>query len=394
MSLSSYDRSILNYRPDWGVKGVVIETMARDVNYKLPPNIDRLADVTPSDLLGELGDLLDEISKLNAKLELCLEDDSVDGVPFKQYAEEKRKDNPDHSLISKYEDYHESNINGNTQSEVFSILSSLEDELSEYRDFLNKQYCGGEADYSNLSKTKELEEEQIRDVVNQDIDKGMTLSQKAEIDMKAQQMVYAMRRIDGNKKFVEELNKLLYSSVNEYYNGSVRGVVEGLSQAPDEVMSILRESAEIDFKRNVIDTSSQKRRSDKLNSKEAKRGMNKTAIKVSDTNYKTKKLIEWAMNVDTDYDTNPMTQIVTDVLDSADFVQEEQTKSMVEMLKQNELESRLRKDMLDSMKKKKNSRQVHSLMSAVEREKKRGNVDIDKFISDNKLESPGNLCTR
>lgn len=393
--MNNFEREYINYRPQLGFTPKILSKVSPTTAYQLPPAIDKLTEVLPSSILDEVGKLIDDISILQKRLENCMKDTIVEGISFEEYKKEKRGANPDFDVIDKFEIHQKEKIHGTTQGEVYPMLIELEDELTEYRDFLNKQFYNGNANYEHLETVREKEKNKIEKSIEKDTLGQLNEYEYKKMEVDVQLSRYALNRIENNKKFVKGLNKVLCSSVQTYYNGHIRDIVREFSNAPINVLEQLNGMNKISFKGAVIKSRQDSRRDSKLNTKEIKKSINTTMnqiamIKTENSN----NVLSWIDSMDTDFDQSPTTMIIEDALDKIEFVEKEYDKSIKELYKHNELDRVLKEDQLSTLLEKKQSRQIFNLISDIVKEKKNNTFEIDKFISDRKLEHPGTLCTR
>ena len=395
MGINDKEREQLNYRPSIGYKPKVLSIVDPKAIYEVSPIISRLTDILGSDLLDELTGLLGDINVLQKRMEQCLQDTDGNGVSFKEYKKEKRSANPDYDKIVAYESYHATNLNGRIQAEVYPILLDMEDELTEYRDFINKQLFNSQADYEYTDTVRQKEKNTIDKLIESDMQGTLDKSTTRKLGVQAQITKYHQNRIENAKKFTKDLNGVLCYSQNVYYNGNVRRVVEQYATADVQVLDSLNSINKVKFNKTVVDSEKDKRRNAKLNSKESKHGMNTLIQTIADAKTTNNDVIlEWAKTIDTDFDSSPLTQIVADVLDKVEFVNAEYDKSIMEMYKHNKVDEMVKADQIQTLTNKKATRQVTNLISDIITEKNSGTFNLDKFLLDRKLENPGTLCTQ
>jgi hypothetical protein len=395
MGINDKEREYLNYKPKMGYIPKILSVVDPQAIYEMPPVIKRLTDVLGSDLLDELTGLIGDINVLQRRMEQCLQDSDGGGVSFKDYKKEKRSANPDYSKISAYETYHATNLNGRTQAEVYPLLVDMGDELTEYRDFLNKQLFDGQANYEHIDVVRQKEKNKIDKLIESDMQGKVAKSTFRNLAVKAQMMKYHQNRIENSKKFTKDLNGVLCYTPNTYYNGNVRKVVEQYATADVQVLDHLNSINKVKFNKTVVDSEKDKRRNAKLNSKEIKQGMNnvmQTVANAKTTN--SDSIMEWAKTIDTDFDSSPLTQVVADILDKVEFINKEYDKTVMEMYKHNKVDEMVKSDQIQTLTDKKATRQVTNLISDIITEKNNGTFHLDKFLLDRKLENPGTLCTQ
>lgn len=395
MGINDKEREQLNYRPSIGYRPKILSIIDPKAMYEMPPIISRLTEVLGSDLLDDLTGLLGDINVLQKRMEQCLQDTDGNGVSFKEYKKEKRSANPDYDKIVAYESYHSTNLNGRTQAEVYPILIDMENELTEYREFINKQLFDGQADYEHTDTIRQKEKNKIDKFIESDIQGKLDKSTTRKLGVQAQITKYHQNRVENAKKFTKELNGVLCYSPNVYYNGNVRRVIEQYATADVQILDSLNSINKVKFNKTVVDSEKDKRRNIKLNSKESKQGMNTLMQNIA--NAKTINndvILEWAKTIDTDFDSSPLTQIVADILDKVEFVNAEYDKSIMEMYKHNKVDEMVKADQIQTLTNKKATRQVTNLISDIVTEKNSGTFNLDKFLLDRKLENPGTLCTQ
>lgn len=393
--INEQDRDIINYKPNLGFKPKILTMVEPTSSYTLPPAIQALTDVLPSSILDEIGGLLGDIDVLAKRMEMCLQDDVANGISFKDYQKEKKSANPNNDIINSYENYHKSDINGSTQGEVYPILLDMNKELSDYRDFLNNQFYNGNANYDYIDTVKEKEKAQIEKHIENDIGGTLSNSDFNKLQVQAQISNYAMERVNNAKNFIKDINKVLCSTANTYYNGSVKSVVQQFASADTSVLGDLNSMNKVRFNETVVKSQQDNRRDSKLNTPEIKQGMNEVVQKIA--TIKTSgidNVVNWIKDIDTDYDQSPLTKVVSDALDRVEFVNSEYNKAVTELYKHNELDSMCKKDQINSLLEKKQARQIYNLISDIITEKDNNTFDLDKFIADKKLEHPGTLCTK
>lgn len=393
--INSEDRGILTYRPGLGYEPKILTKVESTSSYKMPPALQALTNVLPSSILDEITGLLGDIDVLAKRMEMCLQDDVADGISFKDYQKEKKSAEPNYDTINKYENYHKSDINGSTQGEVYPMLLDLSDELTGYRDFLNKQFYNGNANYDYIDTIRDKEKAQIEKHVENDINGELGNSDFNKLQVQAQISNYAMTRVDNAKIFIKDLNKVLCSTTNAYYNGNVKSVVKQYATASTSVLGDLNGMNKVRFNETVVKAQQDSRRDSKLNTPEIKQGMNDIAKKIADMKTSgADNVLNWIKNINTEHDTSPVTKIVADALDRIEFVNSEYNKVVTELYKHNELDAMLKQDQIGTLLDKKQARQVFNLISDIITEKDNNTFDLDKFIADKKLEHPGTLCTK
>ena len=393
--INSEDRGILTYRPGLGYKPKILTKVESTSSYEMPPALQAITNVLPSSILDEITGLLGDIDVLAKRMEMCLQDDVADGISFKDYQKEKKSAEPNYDTINKYENYHKSDINGSTQGEVYPMLLDLSDELAGYRDFLNKQFYNGNANYDYIDTIRDKEKAQIEKHVENDINGELGNSDFNKLQVQAQISNYAMTRVDNAKIFIKDLNKVLCSTTNAYYNGNVKSVVKQYATASTSVLGDLNGMNKVRFNETVVKAQQDSRRDSKLNTPEIKQGMNDIAKKIADMKTSgADNVLNWIKNINTEHDTSPVTKIVADALDRIEFVNSEYNKVVTELYKHNELDAMLKQDQIGTLLDKKQARQVFNLISDIITEKDNNTFDLDKFIADKKLEHPGTLCTK
>lgn len=395
MPINDKERERLKYRPQIGYKPKILSVVNPQSIYEIPPIIQRLTEVLASDLLDELTGLLGDINVLQRRMEQCLQDTECGGTTFKEYKKEKRSANPNYDKITAYENYNASNLKGKIQAEVYPILIDMEDELTEYRDFINQQFFEGQANYEHTDTVRQKEKNKIDKTIELDMQGKLDVKIQKNLSVQAQMTKYAQNRIENSKNFVKDLNGVLCYSTNTYYNGSIREVVGQYASADVKVLDNLNSINKVKFNKTVVDSEKDKRRNTKLNSKEIKKGMNtvmQTIANAKTNNSDT--ILEWAKTVDTDFDSSPLTQVVADILDKVEFINSEYDKSILELYKHNKVDEMVKADQIQTLIDKKATRQVTNLISDIINEKNNGTFELDKFLLDRKLENPGTLCTQ
>ena len=393
--LNDKESKYIKYKPNLGFVPKILSKINPDDIYVLPPALEAITDILPSSILQELNDLIQDIAVLGERMAKCLQDDVAVGIPFKVYQAAKTSAEPDYEVISLYENHHATNLKGSIQAETYPILLEMGTELTQYKDFFNKQFYDGKADYEHLDVNADKEKAEIEKIVGDDINGKLSPTVYNKMEVNAQLSRYALNRVENAKKYVKDLNEVLCYTTNQYYNGYVRDVVTTLGNAPTETLKDFNSMNEIKFKQSVEMSEQDSIRAARLNTKELKQGMNEVVQTIA--NMKTNgsdNLLTWIKTLDSNFDQSPVTMIMTDALDRIEFVQEAYDEALLELFKHNRLDQMLKDDQIGTMLEKKKSRQLHTLISEIVLEKENGTFDVDKFLAEKKLELPGTLCTK
>lgn len=381
--INDFEREVLEYKPSLGFIPKILSTVTKAGEYVMPPALEQLTKVLPSDTLQEINNLLNDISDVMDDIDDKLDGAVVNGVSFDEYKKEKASARPDFEKICNFENYHEQDVNGTTEGEVYPILKDLEDEMKDYRDFLNNQFFNGTANYEHLDVVKNDEIEEIEEAIEKDMNNDLDDKTYEALEVKSLLSNYAHSRIQNSSNFVKKIKDVLCSDINTYYNDNIEEVVGTFGNMPTTVLDSLNGINLIQFNKKVKETVQDKRRFLRLNTKEMKDDINKIVDKI--TKLKTNncnKLLDYVSNMDTNYDESPNTIIVRQILDNIEFIHSEYNRILKELYKYNHLDSVVKNDQVETLFSKKRDRENYKLIHKISDQKKNNNFRLSNFVGD------------
>lgn len=389
------DIDYLKYRPEFGYYPRILSKPMKDQSYIVTPVLDRATEVLPSSIIGEIGDLLDNLDTMQAKLENCMRNSSVGDVSFREYKAELDSPRPNYDKVRKFENFHREDINGSMQGEIYPMVREMKGEMTDFRDYLNKKFYNGKADYDNINTSIDRDTRQIDDYYDKDIEAELSEKDIRELTVQSQLCKITIDRVINSRDYVTELNKTLCFNLYSEYGDGIRNIVDTISKADNDILEDLLVLNEGNYRKTLHVATGDKRASDRLNNKDIRKGITEMVFKAGDMySAKSGNVLDWVRTVDTDFDQSALTPLVADTLDVLEMISEESKATLIEGAKHNVLDKMQKEDSVGSLLNKKKSRQTCNLISEIVREKNNGTFDLDKFLLSNKLETPGNMCTQ
>lgn len=393
--MDNKERLFIKYRPDIKYVPKILSIVNPDEIYEPSPIVNRLLDTIPSGIIGSLLDLKDDIDILSQRLDKCLEGYNQDGIKFKDYALNLKDNQGDKELVMAFESKNSAAEDGSIQAEIYPLLIDTMKECDNFVALLNEHIYKGKVDTNHLQKHEAEDKAFIDSVIEKEINGQLLEKDYNLLETRGALLEISSRSVKNSKNFIKDVNELLYSTINTYYNDSVVDIVSKFGEADSNVLEALKDANRISFKKSVIDVNNDLTRHRRLNKSGMKDGASRMFINISKLrDFGSNDITKWVEGIDTDYDSNPYTQIVADALDNVEFIHQEYTNAMGECFKQLKLDELVKDDLTSTLQQKKYARQKLKLISDIITEKTNGPFDGEVFCEKYKLTTPGTLCSK
>jgi hypothetical protein len=355
--------------------------------------IEGLTNVLPSSILNEINSLLEILSVLQKRLELCLSNQKAGGVSFTQYKNELSSPRPDYRLINKWEHHQRSSLSGTIQGEVYRYVIDMQQEFEGFHDSLNKFIYKSKA---SLPIDKKVDEDKlfVDNMAQKDMRGALEPLDIDIIKVKTQVNHCALRQVLNAQEYVRGLTGLCTYTLNDKYNGNIEPVVRGFADTSLDNLKSFNPLNKIGFNKKAAKSENDRLHAENMLSAPIKAGMNEMMFNISDAVVNARQpLLSWAGSLDSDDDNGPMTPLIEEVIGQLEFLDTEHSYIIESMFGMNRLDAISKQDHLQTMREKKSSRMLVNLVDDMIQERERGVFDINKFISKHKILEPGNMCT-
>lgn len=394
--MNNKERSYIKYKPSLQYKSPILSVVERgEEGFNPSPSLQRLLERTPSGVLGEISDTIEDNKVLQKRLEKCLENDVIGGISFSDYAKNLKDKEGDKELVRDFEKQNANSLFGSTQAEVYPMLVEMEEELTTLGDFINQTFYSGGIDMDFLHVAEEKDKSNIDNLISMESSGAMSQLDVGKLQTQDVALEISAKRIDNCKNMQKSINAVLCSTVNTYYNGNIGEIVKAFGNADISVLESMNACNTVSFNRSVMESNNDILRNARSNTPSMKSSMLELFSKVSKIkDDDCSKMLQYALSIDTDSDQSVLTQIVSDMFDSIEFAQDEFQKVTLEVFKQVKSDQLVKNDIVNTVQAKRFERQKSKLISDIITEKKSGTFDAESFISDRSLEAPGTLCSR
>lgn len=382
------ERSIIKYRPDLRYVPEILTNVDSKIEYIPSPLVDRITQKTPSGVLGELISSKEDAEVILEGLKKCVAND----VDVNSYLNDIAN-NP--SKAKQIEKENASSPTGSTQLECIPLLLDIIEEYERLISLTTKLMYSDAVDLDKLDVLEKKDHMYIDDIVDKEINGILSNADKLNLETKVIEIESISKMSANSKKFLKDAISVLYSGLNRAYNGNIKDIVQAYGEAPIAVLEALKDTSKVEFKKTVMSCENDKVRLRRLNTGGMKQGMVATFQAIANLrDSQTNEICEWLSTIDTDYDQNPVTQVVEDALSSVEFIREEYERAKVEYFKQIKLDELVKNDIIATLKAKKIARQKLNLISDIISERRSNSFDVDSFIKSKGLMSSETLCTR
>lgn len=389
------ERSFIKYRPNISYVPKILSIVNPSELYTPSPIVSRLLETTPSGMISNLLDLKDELDVLSQRLEKCLEGYMQDGISFRDYASNLKDNNGDKELVMQFESKNSTSESGSSQAEVYPLLIGSMQECDNLIKILNEQIYNNTANLNNLKASEDKDKAYLDAVVEKEMNGKLSDKEYNQIETRGILLEISSRSLKNSKNFIKDVNELLCSTINTYYNGSVADIVSKFGEADSNVLEALKDANRISFKKSVMDVNNDLTRHRRLNKNGMKDGAIRMLTNISKLrDYGSNDITNWIKTIDTEYDSNQYTQIVEDALDGVEFIHQQYTGAMGECFKQLKLDELVKSDLASTLQQKKYARQKLKLISDIITEKSNGIFDSQSFCTKHKLTTSGTLCSK
>lgn len=393
--MDNKERLFIKYRPDIKYVPKILSIVNPDEIYEPSPIVNRLLDTIPSGIIGSLLDLKDDLDVLSQRLDKCLEGYNQGGMSFKDYASNLKDSNGDKELVMQFELKNGTSEDGSIQAEVYPLILDATQECDNLVALLNDQIYGGTADTNRLQKHEAEDKAFIDTIIAKEMNGELLEKDYNLLETRGALLEISSRSVKNSKNFIKDVNELLYTTINTYYNNSVVDIVSKFGEADSNVLEAIKDANRISFKKSVINVNNDLTRHRRLNKSGMKDGACRMFVNISKLrDFGSNDITKWVESIDTEYDSNPYTQIVADALDDVEFIHQEYTNAMGECFKQLKLDELVKSDLASTLLQKKYARQKLKLISDIITEKSNGPFDGETFCTKYKLTTPGTLCSK
>ena len=394
IGINSEERAYLKYKPSLEYKAKIQSIVTEDAGYVPSSVVENLLNKKPSGLLGEISDALDINKMMQERIAKCLEDTNVNGITVEDYLKNAKDKNGDKELVRKFDKDNAMAINGTTQAECLPLLLEMEDELNFLSGNINKHFYNNEANLDHLEVAEEKDNARLDILVEKDKANAFDRTSMDAIGFDNVILEVTSRRLDNCKNLSKQLNGLLCTTVNTYYNGNVDDVVQKYGEAQISTLVSINDVNKISFRGTAKLAQEDTLRSSKLNSVGIKNNLQDMFARVGELKQQSNEILNWALSIDTDYDQNQYTQIVSDAFDQVEFINQEYEKATLEIFKQIKLDEIVKNDIVDTMQQKRFARQKIALLSDIIKEKESDTFDPQEFVDSRGLRNPGTMCSK
>lgn len=394
IGINKKERDYIKYRPSLVYKKEILSLVEKTEAYTPDDSITNLLKTKPSGLLAEIDEASDIVEMMQERLEKCLEDTIVNDMTIKDYVSNATDDDGDKECIRVFDTSNALAINGTSQAECLPLLFDTKKELKSLSCFLNKYFYNNEANIEHLEHAEEKDEARITNLLNKDMANKLSESERTKLEKENFILEICHRRLNNCKNLTKQINELLCTTTNTLYNDCIDDVVCKYGEANIDVLESINDINKISFRKVAALCEEDKQRNKKLNSPSIKEDIQGLFVRIGELKAKSDKILEWATSIDTDYDQNNYTQIVTDAFDQVELIQAEFEKVALEVFKQIRLDEIVKNDIVDTLKEKKALRQKIALISSIIEEKKNGTFDSEELIKNLGLRNPGTMCSK
>lgn len=382
--MRSQDRYILEYRPNIEYrppKSYYPIILKQHTEYTPSNNIFRAISLIPSGLLGEIEDNIQDAKMLANRIASCFDS--------KEYLKAREEDKLKARDLLQQNSKIEGNIQLETLPHVLNTIDNyeiLEKILSTiiYKDNKNK----------DIKELEEIDKKYLDDLIDKQINNKMTDRDINILQTRVIEIEGINRLNNNNKTFIKNLHYMLCSTLNQGYNGNIKGIIKEYSEAENSVLKVLKQTKTVDFNKKSMILSQDEIRAERLNQSEMTVGLVKTFSAISEL--RDNNLInEWLSKKDTNSDQDYIiTKIMEESLSDVEFLKEEYNKAKVEFYKQIKLDELVKKDIVSSLEVKNEARKKYNLIKEILEEKESNSFTLESFISKRGLELEGTICSR
>jgi hypothetical protein len=392
--INSQERAYLKYKPSLKYDSKILSIVTEDAGYTPSSIVDNLLNKKPSGVLGEINELLDMNKMMQERLAKCLEDTNVNGITVSDYLKNARDKDGDKELVRQFNKDNARAINGTTQAECLPLLLEMEEELNYVSNNINKHFYNNEADTDHLETVEYKDDIRLDALVEKDKEGSLSNLDLDSIGFESVLLEIASRRVDNCRNFLKEINETLYSTVNTYYNDNIDSIVKTYGSTDITTLSVINDMNKVTF-RSVSKLSEEDNlRNARLNSVDMKANLQEMLNRIGELKQQSHSILNFALSLDTDYDQNENTQIVSDAFDQVEFINEEYEKAILEVFKQIKLDELAKTDIIDTMKQKREARQKISLITDIIKEKESGTFNAELFVKSKGLRNAGTICSK
>lgn len=392
--MDNKERSFIKYRPDIKYVPKILSIVNPSATYEPTEVVSKLLDATPSGVIGGLLDAVDDMNVLSQRLSKCLDGYNAGGVTFKDYAN-RFKTKSDGESISRFELANRASEAGSIQAEVYPLILSTVNECEGMINILNKELYKNTIDLAYLQVAEEKDKAFMDKTIEREVEGKLTSKEYNAVETIVILVEIANRVLQNSKNFIKDMNNLLCSTIDTYYNGNIVDIVSKFGEAEINTLEAIKDTSRLSFKKSVMAVDNDMTRHNRLNRNDMKTGVIDMFLNISKLrDYGGNDISSWISTIDTDYDSNPLTQIVCDALDGIEFINTQYVAAMGECFKQVKLDELVKNDLSTTLLEKKYARQKLKLISDIISEKKNGSFKPEAFVEKQRLKLKGNLCSK
>lgn len=253
MSMKPWERKIIEYRPNIGLRRTILSTIIKRAAgednssiYKPTAKLNARTVRLAIDVIDSIVATLSRLNEMKDNIEKTLAYEPV----FVKYKEAIDADDP---LLA--DEIHQDNmvdIIGRNELDVYPIIVDMIDELVEFLDTVNDALFGGELDYADLEPSRKLEEDKIKSMLQLEAEQ---LSLQTRPTFTPQQMVLIDRIIRDPEEDINSLDDYIQALYTELRNKGANGI--DYEDLADESRTIYSFGEKADMFRKTSDTISE-----------------------------------------------------------------------------------------------------------------------------------------
>ena len=240
---------LVKYRPNLKYTSPILTNVNPDVEFSPSPTLERLMNKTPSGILGELDNTIEEMEVILERLKRCeTEKDVNEYIKAIQSNGTKAKD------IEKANAF---DITGTTQFECIPLLLDSIEECRKIK-YMIKSSIYKDSTNSSLKYYEHRDQTYIDFITKKELNKTMTMSELTTAESIAVMVDCASKMLSNTKSFVKGLISVLNNTLNEVYNGNIANIVQTYGSASLSVLTSLNDINKIQFKKACIECENDK----------------------------------------------------------------------------------------------------------------------------------------
>lgn len=394
VGINNKERDYIKYNPSLTYSKKILSFVSEDTSYTPSDTIVNLLDKKPSGLLGDIQSELDINKMLQERLTKCLQDTNINGTTVAEYMQQAKRKDGDKELVRKFDKDNALAINGTSQAECLPLLLEMEEELLFLQERINQHFYNNEINLDHLEYAEEKDELKMNTLIDKDKQGTFTRLDRDNLAIDNLLLEVVYRRTNNCKNMSKQMNELLCTTVNTYYNGNVEDIVHKYGEADVKTLEHINEVNKISFRQTTALSEEDKLRNKKLNAPTIKADIQDMFSRICELKQRSNAILDFALSIDTDYDQNAYTQIVSDAFDQVEFINESFDQAALELFKQIKLDEIVKNDIVDTMKAKREARQKIALISDIIKEKQSGTFNATEFVNSRGLRHQGTLCSK